>query len=476
MVKVMQTHLNVDEAVPVHKRKPRVVVVGAGFAGLKVVKGLSRSDCEILLFDRHNYHLFQPLLYQVATAGLSPGDIAYPIRRIFRNQQNVQVVLGEVTKVELDAKHIHTSDGERLHYDYLVIAVGATHSYFGKPEWSDRAPGLKTVDDATEIRRRVLLAFEAAEQEADANSRRAKLTFVVIGGGPTGVEMAGALREIAASEIPKDFRYIDTTMSRIILLQGGDRLLPAFHPKLSESAKEDLEEMGVEVRLNARVTKIDDDAVWMGEERLAAANVIWAAGVQGQPIAKTLGAELDKSGRVVVEGDLSVKQHPEVFVVGDAAAAIDSDTKKPVPGLAPAAMQMGNFVARLIRDELAFGKIGQRPAFNYIDKGTMATIGKARAVADIQGLRFGGFIAWLMWGLIHISFLIGHRSKILVMFQWISGYVLGSKTVRLITGKTELKVQSPRLETQERANAAFDFLVEPQQTASDEVKNAVQSV
>jgi len=457
----------VDESYEQPARKPRVIVIGAGFAGLKLVKGLSRADCEILLFDRHNYHLFQPLLYQVASAALSPGDIAYPIRRIFRDQKNCEVVLGEITNIDLNHRWIQTSEGEQLHYDYLAVAVGSTHSYFGKPEWAARAPGLKTVDDATEIRRRVLLAFEGAEQEGDDHARRAKLTFVVIGGGPTGVEMAGALREIAANDIPKDFRFIDTTTSRIILLQGGDRLLPSMHPILSKRAKDDLESMGVEVRLGARVTNIDAEAVWIGNERLPAQNVIWAAGVEGHPVARTLGAALDKSGRVIVKGDLSVPDHPEVFVIGDAAAAVDSDTQKPVPGLAPAAMQMGQFVARLIRDELSFGRIGDRPAFNFIDKGTMATIGKARAVADIQGVRFGGFIAWLMWGLIHIMFLIGHRSKFFVMIQWTMEYVLGSRAVRLITGKPEVNVETPRLETEDRAEAAMDFL-----TAGDDLKPA----
>ncbi len=440
-------------------RRPRVIVIGAGFAGVKVAKGLARSDCDILLFDRHNYHLFQPLLYQVATAGLSPGDIAYPIRRVFRSQQNVQVVMAHVDSVDLKLRIVRTED-EELGYDYLVIAVGATHSYFGKPEWEKFAPGLKTVDDATEIRKRVLLAFEEAEQEADPHERRAKLTFVVIGGGPTGVEMAGALREIASSDIPKDFRFIDTKTARIILLQGGDRLLPAMHPILSARAKDDLESMGVEVRLNSRVTNIEKHAVWIGKERLEAENIIWAAGVQGQPIAKTLGVPLDKSGRVIVDEDLSVPGFGEVFVIGDAAAALDCDTKQPVPGVAPAAMQMGAFVARQIRDNLSFGKTFDRPAFNYIDKGTMATIGTAKAVADIKGIRFGGLLAWLMWGLIHVMFLISHRSKLVVMVQWTFGYVLGSRAVRLITGEHELDVSSSRLETEERAEKAMDYLTQ----------------
>jgi len=425
---------------------PTIVIIGAGFAGIQAAKGLRRADANIALIDRHNYHLFQPLLYQVATAGLSPADIAFPIRRIFRSQKNVSVAMGEVARVDLAQNRVHFNGDESLGYDYLVIAAGATHSYFGKDHWQPFAPGLKTIDDATEIRKRVLIAFEEAEYEADEASRRAKLTFVVVGGGPTGVEMAGALREIAAQEIQKDFRHIDTTTSRIMLLQSGDRLLPSMHESLSAQAKHDLEKMGVIVRLNSRVTDVDATGLWIGEERLDCQNMIWAAGVQGAPVNHTLGVELDRSGRVQVMPDLSVPGFPNAFVVGDAASVMNIKTQQPVPGQAPAAMQMGRYVAKIISTELS-ARIDAppRPPFEYKDKGSLATIGTARAVADIKGWRFTGFIAWLFWCFIHVSFLISFRSKLFVMFGWFYDYIFNSREARLITGKTDFKVHTPRL-------------------------------
>lgn len=434
--------------------RPVVVVIGAGFGGLQVVKGLRRCDCDIQLIDRRNHHLFQPLLYQVAAAALSPGDIAYPIRRIFRNQNNVVVSLASVSGIDLSSQEVLVGE-RRIRYDYLVVAAGATHSYLGHDEWNFNAPGLKTIEDALSIRRRILLAFEEAEHETDERARRAKLTFVVVGGGPTGVELAGALREIAANAIPCDFRSIDTTTSRIILLQGGDRLLPGMHPDLSARALRDLQSMGVEVRLNARVTHIDEKGLSIGTERLDCQNVIWAAGVQATPLNRTLGAELDKSGRVMVMPDLSVPGHPNVFVIGDAASVKKPDGST-VPGLAPAAIQMGKFVAQLIRSELrghntrgrSSNPEASRPAFAYNDKGSIATIGKAKAVADIKGFRFGGFVAWLMWGLIHVAFLISFRSRFFVLTGWVVDFILNSRDVRLITGdvtpRTPSKSHSPQ--------------------------------
>jgi NADH dehydrogenase len=426
------------------KRHPMVVVLGAGFAGLKVVQGLRTAPVEIALIDRHNYHLFQPLLYQVATAALSPGDIAYPIRRIFRTQKNVEVALAEVETIDL-SKDQFGAGRLRVGFDYLVIAVGATHSYFGHPDWAGDAPGLKTIDDATEIRKRVLLAFEEAEHEADPASQRAKLTFVIVGGGPTGVEMAGALREIAAKYIPNDFRRIDTTTARIILIQGNERLLPSFAPELSERALKDLTAMGVEVRLNARVTKVEPDRVWIGDESVEAANTFWAAGVQAPKLLDTLGVQQTRSGTVVVGKDLSIPGHPNVFVVGDAAHVIDPKTNQAVPGLAPAAMQMGAFVAKIILNETT-GKStpAQRPEFHYHDKGTMATIGVRRAVADIKGFKFGGLIAWVLWSVVHLSFLISFRNKIFVMLGWINAYLFRHRDVRLITGKVRLDIRKIR--------------------------------
>ena len=425
--------------------RKRLIIVGAGFAGINLAKQLRRAPVDILIGDRHNYHLFQPLLYQVATAALSPADIAYPVRRIFRSQKNVRVVLGEVDRFDLAKRQVCGGD-VCVDFDYLAVCVGATHSYFGKDEaWQHIAPGLKNLDDATQIRGRMLLAFEEAELETDEASRRAKLTFVVIGGGPTGVEMAGALREIAANDIQKDFRNVDTGTSRIILMQGGERLLPQFSPEMSERAKRDLEAMGVEVRLRARVTNVDEQGVWIGDEHVPAQNVIWAAGVKAPKVLATMGVETDRSGRVVVGPDLSVPGHPHVFVLGDAAAATDADTGKPVPGLAPAAMQMGKHVGRILADELA-GKTSPtgRPPFRYRDKGIMAAIGVRRAVAEVGGWKIGGIVAWLMWSLVHVMFLIGFRSKFFVMAGWIHDYFVHGREARLITGDFKMRIRNPR--------------------------------
>ncbi len=423
-------------------RRPRVVVVGAGFAGLQAARQLARVDCDVVLVDRRNHHLFQPLLYQVATAALSPADIAVPIRAIVRDQANVQVLLGEVTGVDVVRRVVNVGYDE-LRYDWLVLAAGATHTYFGNDRWAPRAPGLKTIEDAIDIRRRVLLAFEEAELEDDEEVRRAKLTFVVIGGGPTGVEMAGALREIAAETIADDFRRVDTTTARIILLEGGDRLLASMSEAAGERARRDLEAMGVEVRLETFVTDIDEARVWVGEHSVPAANVIWAAGVKASPVGEGLDVPLDGQGRVLVESDCSVPGHPHVFAVGDLAAQVDATTGESVPGVAQGAIQMGRFVGRIIRDEITAGEEGIRPSFRYIDRGDMATIGRARAVADIGGRTFHGAFAWVLWSVIHVAFLIGFRNKVLVMVNWAWQWFVQTRGARLITGSPSVHVEEP---------------------------------
>ena len=415
-------------------------MVGGGFGGLAVTRALRNAPCQVLLFDRQNHHLFQPLLYQVATAALSPADIAQPIRSIFRRQDNVQVVLGEVESVDLARRFVLVGEDE-VPYDWLVLAPGVTHAYFGNDHWARRAPGLKTIDDALEIRRRMLLAFEGAELEDDLEAREAKLTFVIVGGGPTGVELAGALREIAAQTIPRDFRRVDTSTARIILMEGQDRLLPGMSHRASARALRHLEGMGVEARLGAFVTDMDDATVAVGEERFPAANVIWAAGVQGSPLATSLGVELDRQGRVMVEPDCSVPGHPEVFVIGDLANLTDSGTGKPVPGVAQGALQMGRFVGGIIRDALAQGgPPAIRRPFHYVDKGTMATIGRARAVADIGELSFGGFFAWVLWSTVHVLYLVGFRNRLLVMVNWAWQWLIQARGARLITGNPRLRL------------------------------------
>ncbi|HEY5673289.1 MAG TPA: NAD(P)/FAD-dependent oxidoreductase [Malonomonas sp.] len=427
-----------SEAFSTSSDKPHVLIVGGGFAGLRCAIGLAKAPVNITLADRHNYHLFQPLLYQVATAVLSPADIAAPIRRILRNQRNVRVVLSHLAGVDLQRKLARFPGGE-VSYDYLVLATGATHSYFGRDDWAPLAPGLKTVDDALEIRRRVLLAYEAAEWEANAAARQAKLTFVVVGGGPTGVELAGALKEIAAQTIPKDFRNIDTATAKVILIEAADRLLGALPQKLGERALQDLQQMGVQVRLNSLVTDVRDGEVSIGEEILPAENVIWAAGVRGSELAETLGVELDRQGRVLVTDDLSVPGAPEVFVAGDLAQVTDHKTGKPVPGVAPAAIQMGEYVAAVIAKKVA-GDATNGP-FVYRDKGGMATIGRNRAVAVVAGRHFTGFFAWMIWSLVHIIPLIDFRSKLTVIFSWFWSYFSISKNARLITGRPKMKVK-----------------------------------
>ena len=425
--------------------RPNVVVIGAGFAGLRVVQGLADVPVNVAIIDRHNYHLFQPLLYQVATAALSPADIAFPIRRIFRAQKNVECVLGDVTHIDLPRQCLTIDTSQEIDFDYLIVAAGATHSYFGKEEWLRDAPGLKTIEDALHIRKRILLAFEEAENELDEDAQRAKLTFIIVGGGPTGVELAGALRQIAVKEIQKDYHHVDTSTARVILVEANDRVLKSFHPKLSAHALRDLEKLGVEVRLNGRVTSIDEQGVKIGEDRIDANNVFWAAGVLASPLGKSLGVEMDRAGRVIVKPDLSVPGYPNVFIAGDLASVTNSENKQPVPGVAPAAMQMGAHVAKVIRQEiLAKLPTEERPPFKYRDKGSMATIGKAKAIADIHGWRFTGFIAWLMWSMIHLMFLITFRAKLFVMLNWAYMYVFQSTGARLITGEFKPRIHKFR--------------------------------
>jgi NADH:quinone reductase (non-electrogenic) len=406
---------------------PRVVIVGGGFAGLSAARVLRRARLEITLVDRRNHHLFQPLLYQVASAALNTSDIASPIRKILRRQKNVTVLLGEVERVELDRHRVVLLDGA-LSYDFLILAGGATDSYFAHPEWKACAPGLKSLDQAVAIRNRVLFAFEAAERETDAERRRAWLTFVVIGGGPTGVELAGALAEIAFHTLVRDFRSIDSRQAKVVLLEGGERILPAFSPESSASAVNQLERLGVEVRTGALVTAIDPLGVTLGAEHIASRTKLWAAGVRAVDLTRSLGVPLDRGGRVLVAPDLSLPGHPEAFAVGD-LCALQQDGKA-VPGVAPAAMQGGRQAARnvlrLVRGEPT------RP-FHYVDKGSLATIGRRAAVAEIGRLRLSGLIAWIAWLTIHLFFLIGFRNRALVLFEWAWAYVTKQRGARLIT-------------------------------------------
>jgi NADH:quinone reductase (non-electrogenic) len=417
---------------------PHVVIIGGGFAGLYCARALRRQPVRITIVDRRNFHLFQPLLYQVATASLSPADIAHPIRSILKRQRNTEVWMADVTDIDVENRVVQLADGV-LHYDYLVVGTGATHGYFGHPEWEHHAPGLKTVDDAIELRRRFLLAFEAAEREADAEARRRQLTFVIIGAGATGVELAGAMAEIARQAMPQEFRAIDTSTARIILLEGGSRVLPTYPPELSQRAQEQLKRLGVEVRTGALVTNILHHAVLVGNEHIAAANAFWAAGVTASPLGAKLGVPLDRAGRVIVEKDCSIPGHPEVFVTGDLAHFERNGVM--VPGVAQGAMQMGTHAARCIAADRAEKP---RKEFYYFDKGNLATIGRAAAVADIGPFKLWGLIAWLIWVFVHIMYLIGFRNRILVMLQWAWAYVTYQRGVRLITGDVEVHLSRAR--------------------------------
>jgi NADH dehydrogenase len=407
-----------------------IVVVGAGFGGLAAIKALRRVPARVTVVDRSNHHLFQPLLYQVATAALNPSDIAAPIRRILRHQKNTRVILGEASSIDLGSRTLMLTDGE-LAFDYLILATGATHAYFDHDQWAADAPGLKTIDDALEIRRRVLFAFERAEREADPIARAAWLTFVVVGGGPTGVELAGTLAEVSRKTLARDFDHIDPASARIILVEGSPDVLRAYPDPLPDSARSQLERLGVSVWTQRQVVDIDSAGVSLiGGERISARTVVWAAGVAASPLGKTLGLPLTRTGQVPVEPDLSIAGHPAVFVVGD-LASIQSDGK-PVPGIAPAAMQMGKCAARNIAHSL---RGEPREVFHYHDRGSMATIGRMAGVAQLGKMKFSGPMAWLLWLFVHILFLIGFRNRVLVFIQWCWCYITYDRGARLITGK-----------------------------------------
>jgi len=413
--------------------KPKVVIIGGGFGGLWAAKALTNKPVEVTLIDRKNHHVFQPLLYQVATAVLSPGEIAQPIRRILHNAKNIEVILGEAVDFDRENKLVKLADGSDVSFDYLIISAGARHSYFGHDDWEQLAPGLKTLEDAVAIRRNVLVAFEHAEREAYLNGTHWQLTFVVIGGGPTGVEVAGAIADIARQALAKDFKLIDTRKTRVILYEGSDRVLGTFAADLSESAKKQLEDIGVEVYLNSFVTDLQLGAVKVGDKWVECDMAVWATGVAASPLGKQLGVETDKAGRVFVEKDLTLKGFPNIFVIGDMAALKQKDGE-PVPGVSPAAMQMGtNAAENILRDM----KGKPRQDFEYWDKGTMATIGRSKAIVQAAGFHFKGLIAWLMWLFLHVFFLIGFRNRFAVMFEWFWAYLTRERSARLITGDAE---------------------------------------
>ncbi len=412
---------------------PHVVIIGGGFAGINAAKALAGAPVRVTVVDRKNHHTFQPLLYQVALAVLSPAEIASPIRSVLRRARNTEVVLGEVTGFDLAQKKVMIGSLQ-LDYDYLIVAAGATHAYFGHPEWEQIAPGLKTLEDATEIRGRILLAFELAEREAIIKGQHPPVTFVVIGAGPTGVELAGAIADISRQYLEHDFRKIDPRNARILLLEGGPRVLPGFPEDLSASAEKQLKELGVDVRTHAMVTNVEPGVVTVGTEKIPASVTIWGAGVSASPLGKMLTSDVDRAGRVMVEADLTVPGHSEVFVVGDLAAVKMGDGKF-VPGLAPAAIQMGKFAARQIK---RFLQRQPREEFHYVDKGTLATIGRSKAVGDLGGkLHFSGFVAWLAWLFVHLLFLVGFRNRLMVMMEWAWDYITYNHNARLITGNPE---------------------------------------
>jgi NADH dehydrogenase len=423
--------------------KPAIVIVGGGFGGLDAARALNGAPVQVTLVDRRNHHVFQPLLYQVATAALSPGDIAAPIRWILRKQDNVRVLLAEVQGIDIAAKRLKLDGGHDLAYDYLILATGAAHSYFGHNEWQRFAPGLKTIEDALEIRRRMLLAFERAERESDPAIQRQYLTFAVVGGGPTGVELAGALAEIAKQTLRDEFSRIEPEVARIVLLEAGPSILPTFAPKLRDASRRMLRSLGVEVWENTMVTGVEGGVVHLGQDRLTARTVVWAAGVTASPLGKLLDVSVDRSGRVAVEQDLSVPGHPEIYVVGD-LGVFTHQTGQPLPGVAQVAMQGGRAAARNVLRRV---KGAPTLPFHYRDLGNLATIGRARAIADLPWIRLSGFVAWLIWLFIHLVSLIGFRNKLLVLISWMGAYITYQRGVRLITGKdverTEKNVTAP---------------------------------
>lgn len=411
-------------------RIPHVVIIGGGFGGLEAARAFKGAPVQVTLVDRTNHHLFQPLLYQVAIAGLAPADIAAPIRAILRHQKNVTVILAEALGVDFEQQVVHFTEAD-LHYDYLILATGGRTSYFGHDEWEKFAPGLKDLDDAVEIRRRVLLAFEAAEKETDAERRQELLTFVIVGGGPTGVELAGAIAELAHTVLASDFRNINPREARIILLEGGPRILPSFAPDLSDNALKQLRDLGVNVRTNTIVTNIDETGAYLGEQKINAATVIWGAGVQATAFTSKLGVPHDRGGRVILEPDLTLPGHKNVFAIGD-MASYTHQTGKPLPGVSPVAMQMGRCAARNVLHAI---KGEPYETFKYHDKGNMATIGRNAAIAEIGKLHLTGFIAWLAWLFVHLMFLIGFRNRVAALFNWGWSYFTYQRGSRLITGR-----------------------------------------
>jgi NADH dehydrogenase len=411
-------------------RLPRVVIVGAGFGGLFAAKALARAAADVTIIDRHNYHLFQPLLYQVATAGLPPSDIAWPVRSILRRQRNTTVLLGEVTSVDIERRIVRFGS-QSLPFDYLVLATGSTHSYFGHEQWRPIAPGLKSIDDATHIRRRILLAFEAAEEELDPAARARLLRFVIVGAGPTGVELAGTIAELAHHTLAADFRRIDPRSARITLVEAGPRVLAAFHERQSAYAQRALEQLGVEVRVNAAVTDCDERGVTLGDERIESSTIIWAAGVAASPAGRWLGAEVDRAGRVKVRADLSIPADPNVFVIGD-LALVETPNGGRVPGVAPAAKQQGRYVGKLITDRIRGAP--QTKPFVYRDAGNLATIGRRRAIIEFPFVTLRGWLAWWIWGIAHIYFLVGVPSPLLISIRWLWEYLTYGRGARLITG------------------------------------------
>ena len=414
-----------------HASPPRVVIVGAGFGGLWAAKTLANAPAEVTVIDRENYHLFQPLLYQVATAGLSPADIAAPIRGIVGAYRNISVMLGEIVGVDVAARVVSIMGGRQVPYDYLVLSTGARHAYFGHDDWEVLAPGLKRIEDATEIRRRILLAFEHAENETNPDERRRLMNLVIVGGGPTGVELAGAIAELARRALAKDFRNIDPRAARIILIEAGPRLLPSFPKDLSDDATQRLEKLGVEVRLGAPVTAIDSSGVTIGAVHIEARTAIWAAGVAASPAGRWIGAECDRVGRIKVDPNLAVPGHPEIFAIGDTALALDA-AGRPLPGIAPVAKQQGRYVGRLIRAQLRGAK--RVEPFHYRSYGNLATIGRKAAIIDFGWIHLRGLIAWVIWSVVHIYFLIGFRNRAMVALDWLWAYFTFQRGARLVTG------------------------------------------
>jgi NADH dehydrogenase len=412
--------------------KKKVIILGAGFGGLTVAKNLGDTEFDVTLIDKTNHHLFQPLLYQVATAALSPSDIAVPIRSLLSGYKNIKVIMDEVVSIDKINRSVMLKNSNSiLQFDYLVVAVGARHSYFGKNDWEVIAPGLKTLTDALVIREKIIEALELAEKENNNELMKKYLTFVIVGGGPTGVELAGAIAEIAKETMIKDYKNFKPEDTKVILIEAADRILPSFDKKLSEHAKEDLAQMGVEVRLNTKVENINEEGVFTNNGFIPSKTIIWAAGNQASPLLKSLDAELDRAGRVIVNKDCSLPNHPEIFVIGD-AAHFEDENGNVLPGVAQVAIQQGKFVSEIIKNEIPFDK---RPKFKYIDRGTMATIGKAKAVAEIKGLKLTGLLAWLAWSFVHVFFLIGFRNRFRVMIEWIWYYITRKHGTRLIVGK-----------------------------------------